>query len=317
MLVLTQADVRALLDPDELVDALAAAFVALSDGAVSAPPRIAAASADGLLAAMPVHLPGAGLEVKVVSVFPGNHRSGLPSHQALIVLFDDATGTALAVMDGTHITAARTAGAAALATRVLAAEDAHVLAILGAGVEAAHHLDAVPRVRSFTEIRIANRTHERAVALAQHNPTARAVASFEEAVRGADVVCCCTHADEPVLHLRWLNGGTHVNSVGANFDGPELDEDTIRASRLVVESRVAFQPPPAGCVELQGIAPGSAAELGEVIAGRLPGRESAHQVTVYKSMGHAVEDAVAAHLVYERAMQRGVGRQLSLDGGGA
>lgn len=314
MLVLTQADVRALLDRDELVEALAAAFVALSDGTVSAPPRIASRSAAGVLAAMPVHLPGAGLEVKLVSVFPGNHDRGLPSHQALIVLFDDATGTPLAVMDGTHITAARTAAAAALATRLLAVEDAHVLAILGAGVEAGYHLDAIPRVRSFTEIRIANRTHERAVALAQRNPMARAVASFEEAVRGADVVCSCTHAVEPVVQHRWLSGGTHVNSVGANFDGRELDDDTIRLSRLVVESRVAFQPPPAGCIELQGISPDTAVELGEVIAGRLPGRESAHQVTVYKSMGHAVEDAAAAHLVYERAMQTGIGRQLSLDG---
>jgi ornithine cyclodeaminase/alanine dehydrogenase-like protein (mu-crystallin family) len=315
MLLLTAADVRALLDPDELVDALAAAFVALSDGAVSAPPRIAARSADGLLAAMPVHLPGAGLEVKLVSVFGGNHHSGLPSHQAVIVLFDDATGTPMAVMDGTHITAARTAAAAALATRLLAVEDAHVLAILGAGVEGAYHLDAIPRVRNFTEIRIANRTHERAVALAQRNPKARAVASFEEAVRGADVVCCCTDAPEPVLHRRWLSEGTHVNSVGASFDGPELDDDTIRAARLVVESNVAFQPPPAGCLELQGIVGDAAAELGEVISGRLPGRESAHQITVYKSMGHAVEDAAAAHLVYERAMQRSIGRQLSLDGG--
>jgi alanine dehydrogenase len=314
MLVLTQSDVRALLDPDELVDALAAAFVALSDGAVSVPPRIAAASTDGLLAAMPVHLPGANLEVKLVSVFPGNHDRGLPSHQALIALFDDATGTPLAVMDGTHITAARTAGAAALATRLLAVEDAQVLAILGAGVEGRYHLDAIPRVRNFTEIRIANRTHERAVALAQRNSMARAVASFEEAVRGADVVCCCTHAAEPVLHHRWLRGGAHVNSVGASFDGPELDDDTIRTARLVVESRVAFQPPPAGCLELQGMPPDAAAELGEVIAGRLPGRDSADQVTVYKSMGHAVEDAAAAHLVYERAMQRSIGRHLSLDG---
>jgi ornithine cyclodeaminase/alanine dehydrogenase-like protein (mu-crystallin family) len=117
-----------------------------------------------------------------------------------------------------------------------------------------------------------------------------------------------------VLQHRWLSEGTHVNSVGANFDGPELDGDTIRLSRLVVESRVAFQPPPAGCLELQGVAGDTAAELGEVIAGRLPGRESPRQVTVYKSMGHAVEDAAAAQLVYLRALQRGIGGQLSLDG---
>jgi alanine dehydrogenase len=314
VLFLNQADVRALLDPDELIDSLAAAFVALSDGSASAPPRVAARSADGLLAAMPVHLPGTGLEVKLVSVFPGNHDRGLPSHQALIALFDDATGTPLAMMDGTHITAARTAGSAALATRILAAEDAHVLAILGAGVEGRYHLDAVPRVRNFTEIRIANRTQERAVVLAERHPHARAAESVEDAVRGADVVCCCTHSTQPVLHYEWLRPGAHVNSVGANVDGPELDGDTVRKGRLVVESRVAFQPPPAGCIELQGLPADAAAELGEVISGRLPGRESAQQVTVYKSMGHAVEDAAAARLVYGRAMQQGVGQQLSLDG---
>lgn len=315
MLFLNQADVRALLDPDELVDALAAAFVALSDGSASAPPRIAVRSADGLLGAMPAHLPGAGLAVKLVSVFPGNHDHSLPSHQALIVLFDDATGVPVAVMDGTHITAARTAGSAALATRVLAVEDAHVLAILGAGVEGRYHLDALPRVGDFTEIRIASRAAYRAVALARRHPLARAVSSFEEAVRGADVVCCCTHSAEPVLQYQWLCAGAHVNSIGANVDGPELDHDTVRKGRLVVESRVAFQPPPAGCAELQGLPADAAAELGEVISGRLPGRESAQQITVYKSMGHAVEDAAAARLVYGRAMQQGVGQQLSLNGG--
>ena len=315
MLFLNQADVRALLDPEELIDALAAAFVALSDGSATAPPRVAAWSADGLLAAMPVHLPGVGLDVKLVSVFPGNHHRGLPSHQALIARFDDATGTPVAVMDGTHITAARTAGSAALATRILAVEDAHILAILGAGVEGQYHLDALPRVRNFTEIRIANRTQDRAVVLAGRHPQARAAESFEDAVRGADVVCCCTHSAEPVLDYDWLRPGAHVNSVGANVDGPELDRDTVRKGRLVVESRVAFQTPPAGCAELQGLPADAGAELGEVISGRLAGRESAQQITVYKSMGHAVEDAAAARLVYGRAMQQGIGQRLSLNGG--
>ncbi len=311
MLFLDQADARELLDPDELVDALTAAFAALSDGLASAPPRIAARAPNGLLAAMPVHLPGAGLEVKLVSVFADNPEHGKPSHQALILLFDDSTGTPLAVMDGTHITAARTAGSAAVATRLLAVEDARVLAILGAGVEGRYHLDAIPRMRNFAEIRIANRTVEGAVALAERHPLARAVGSFEEAVRGADVVCCCTHSSEPVLRYEWLREGAHVNSVGANFDGPELDHNTVTKGRLVVESRVAFQPPPAGCVELQGIPADAAVELGEVISGRAAGRDSSQQITVYKSMGHAVEDAAAARLVYERAVQQGAGQALS------
>lgn len=314
MLFLSQADVRGLLDTDELIEALAVAFVALSEGLAPAPPRIAVHSAEGLLAAMPGHLAGAGLEVKLVTVFQHNHDRGLPSHQALIALFDDATGTPLALMDGTHITAARTAASAALAIRVLARDDAAVLAILGAGVEGRHHLEAVPRVRNFTDIRVANRTPARAAALAGLHPSARATASFEEAVRGADVVCCCTHAPEPVLRYGWLRPGTHVSSVGANFEGPELDHETVQSGRLVVESRAAFLPPPAGCVELQGMPAADAAELGEVISGRLPGRQTAEQVTVYKSMGHSVEDGAAAWLVYERALERGAGQVLNVAG---
>jgi ornithine cyclodeaminase/alanine dehydrogenase-like protein (mu-crystallin family) len=123
------------------------------------------------------------------------------------------------------------------------------------------------------------------------------VGSFEEAVRGADVVCACTSAAEPVLKRKWLDPGTHVTSVGSSMEGPELDRETITAGLLVIESRVAFQPPPAGSHELQGLEPSEAVELGEVLAGTHPGRSSAEEITVYKSMGHAVEDAAAAALV--------------------
>jgi len=309
---LTQSDVRRLLDLDDLVEALSRAFVDLSAGHVSVPERTAAYAGEGLLATMPVRLAGVGLEVKLVSVFPDNPRRGLTSHQALIVIFDDSSGTPLVVMDGTHITAARTAGSAALATRTLAREDARVLAILGAGVEGRYHLEAIPRVREFSEIRVANRTPERAEELAAERPMARAVSSFEEAVHGADVVCCCTDSAEPVIEYRWLRPGAHVNSIGANFEGPELDPDTIARGRLVVESRAAFQPPPVGCRELQGLSPDSAVELGEVLMSAQRGRHDGDEVTVYKSMGHAVEDAAAAHLVYERAVREGVGTSLTL-----
>jgi alanine dehydrogenase len=309
LLFLSESDVRALLDVDRLIDELAPAFIAVSEGRASVPPRIAALAPDGLLAAMPGHVEGV-LETKLVSVFPGNHAFGLPSHQALIVLFDAANGTPLAVMDGTAITAIRTAAAAALATRALAREEARVLAVLGAGVQGRSHLDAVPRVRRFEEIRVASRTAEHAEAAARETGT-RAVGSFEEAVRGADVVCCCTDAPEPVLQREWLVDGAHVTSVGFARGGPELDAGTVRAGLLVVESRVAFEPYPAGAHELQGLDPGTALELGEVLAGR-GGRTSAEQLTVYKSMGHAVEDAVAARLVYERAVATGAGARLQL-----
>jgi alanine dehydrogenase len=296
MLVLSQDDVARLLDVDLLLERLERAFVALSAGRASVPPRVAAFVPErGLLAAMPGYVDGI-LAAKLVALFPDHD----PSHQALIAVFDAETGTPQAVMDGTHITAVRTGASSAVATRALAREDARVLAMLGAGVQGRSHLDAVRRVRVFDEVRVASRTFEHAQALAGE-AGAVAVGSFEEAVRGADVVCCCTHASEPVLRRDWLSPGTHVCSVGASQEGPELDAETVTAGLLCVESRVAFEQPPAGAFELQGLDPSSAVELGELLAGTRPGRTSDEQITVYKSMGHAVEDAAAAALVLERA----------------
>jgi ornithine cyclodeaminase/alanine dehydrogenase-like protein (mu-crystallin family) len=235
----------------------------------------------------------------------------LPSHQALIALFDDETGTPLAVLDGTEITAVRTGASSAVATRALARPDARVLAVLGAGVQGRSHLEAVTRVRAFDEVRVASRNPEHAEALAREIG-ALAVGSFEDAVRGADVVCACTDAGEPVLRGDWLAPGTHVTSVGASREGPELDADTVRRGLLVVESRVAFEPYPAGAHELQGLDPEAAAELGEVLGGTREGRTSPEQITVYKSMGHAVEDAAAVGLVYRRALELGVGTEIEL-----
>ncbi len=293
--MLDQNAVAELLDVDLLLERLERAFVELSAGRASVPPRIAAFSPDGLLGAMPGYVDGV-LAAKLVTLFPGHE----PSHQALIAVFDAETGTARAVMDGTHITAVRTGASSAVATRALSRGDSRVLTILGAGVQGRSHLDAARRVRDFDEIRVASRNHEHAQAFAEETG-ATAVESFEVAVRGADIVCCCTHAAEPVLSREWLSPGTHVTSVGAALDGPELDPETIRAGLLCVESRVAFSPPPAGSFELQGLEPERAVELGEVLAGTRPGRTSEDEITVYKSMGHAVEDAAAAALVLERA----------------
>jgi ornithine cyclodeaminase/alanine dehydrogenase-like protein (mu-crystallin family) len=215
-------------------------------------------------------------------------------------------------MGGTYITAVRTAAGSALSARLLARPESAVLAILGAGVQAGTHLRALERVRDFREVRIASRSHDHAAALAAGSPHAEAVDSFEEAVRGADVVCCCTDAAEPVIAFEWLAAGTHVTSVGSNQRGPELDAETVRRGRLFVESRVAFQPPPAGSAELAGLDPEQGTELGEVVAGRAAGRQDAAQVTVYKSMGHAVEDLAAAALVYRRALREGAGQTVAL-----
>ena len=305
MLVLSRADVRRLLDLDQLLDALERVFVELSAGRTSVPPRIAAETERGLLAAMPGYADGI-LETKLVSVFAGNHEVGLPSHQATIALFDDATGKPLALMDGTEITAVRTGAASAVATRALARPDARVLAVLGAGVQARSHIDAATRVREFAEVRVASRSAEHARALADE-VGGTAWASFEEAVAGADVVCACTDAGQPIFSTESLEPGMHVTSVGASRDGPELDPAVMGRGLLAVESRIAFEPYPAGAHELQGLDPSDAVELGEILAGTREGRTSPEQITIYKSMGHAVEDAAAAGLVYRRALEDGVG----------
>jgi alanine dehydrogenase len=308
ILYLSRADVERLLDVDALLEALARAFVSFSTGATSVPPRVAARMPDdALLGAMVGYMPGAGLAAKLVSVFPRNHQRGAPSHQALIALFDDADGSPLALMDGTSLTAIRTGGAAAVAARALAREDARVLAILGAGVQGASHLETFRRVRDFAEIRIASRDAGKAAALAARDPLARVAGSFEAAVRGADVVACCTDARAPVLRRDWLKAGAHVSSVGGTF-GPELDADTLAAASIFVEWRgAATNAPPAGACELQGFDIDRLTEVGEVLSGTRPGRRFADELTVYKSTGHAVEDVAAARLVYDRARATGAG----------
>jgi ornithine cyclodeaminase/alanine dehydrogenase-like protein (mu-crystallin family) len=310
VLILNESEVRGLLKPAELFDALESALRELSAGRTSVPPRVAAVTPNGLLAAMPGHVPGAGLVVKLVSVYPGNSTRGLPSHQAVIGLFDSEDGHLLALMDGTSITAIRTATAAAVAAKALARTDSEVLAILGAGVQGAAHLDAFANVFYFREVRVSSRDRQHAQAVASRHSGGTTFDSFEEAVRGADVVCCCTDAHEPVVRREWVSDGAHVGSVGS---GRELDEATLSEGKLFVEWRGAVtNAPPAGAVELQGRDPAGVTEIGEVLSGERPGRRSAGELTVYKSTGHAAEDAAAAGLVYRRAKESGVGSVLDL-----
>jgi alanine dehydrogenase len=313
LLYLCREDVERLLDIDAMLEALAEALVIFSSGVTSVPPRTAARVPDaGLMGVMAGYVPGVALEVKLVSVFPGNHARGLPSHQALIALFDERDGAPLALMDGTYITAIRTGGAAAVATRALARKDARVLAILGAGVQGRAHLETFTRVRDFSEIRVASRDQAKATALAALHPRGRVAKSFEEAVRGADVVACCTDAREPVIRREWLAAGAHVSSVGGTF-GPEIDAETMAGGKVFVEWRgAALNAPPAGAHELQGMDAEKITEVGEVLAGTKPGRTSEHDITIYKSTGHAVEDAATARLVYDRARAGGAGVRLPL-----
>jgi alanine dehydrogenase len=316
LIFLSEAEVQELLDLDELVDALAAAHRDLSAGEASMPPRIAALVQErqGLLGVMPAYLPSAGLACKLVTLFPQNVDRH--THQAVIAVFDPENGTPVALMDGRYITATRTAAGSALATRLLARDDAEVLALIGTGVQARSHARALPRVRRFTEIRIAGRDRARAEALAEEiGPQARAVDSHEEAIRGADVVAATTHSTEPVVRREWLSPGVHVNSVGLNPSGREVDEQTVADALLVVESREsALAPPPAGAPELVGVDPANVhAELGELVAGTKPGRSSRDEITLYKSVGVAVQDVAAAALVLAAAKERSVGQALELE----
>ncbi len=325
MLLLDKREVESLLDPDALRAAVAAALADLSAGRASMPTRIAAMVADqgALLAAMPAYLPGAGaLTTKLVSLFPRN--TDRPTHQAVIVAFDPATGTPTAFMDGEAITAARTAAGSALATDLLARPDVATLAVLGAGVQGRAHLRAVPRVRRFHEIVIAARDGAKALALAREiaaqTGMSTRTASFSEAVRAADVVCACTHSADPVVRREWLRPGVHVNSVGYNTAGREVDGETVAAALVVVESRAAaLAPPPGGSNDLlwpirDGLIEATHvhAELGEIVSGARPGRADASQLTLYKSVGVAVEDAAAAALVLRLARERGVGRTIEI-----
>ena len=325
MLVLNKREVESLLDPDELRAAVGAALADLSAGRASMPTRIAALvpERDALLAVMPAYLPGAGaLTTKLVSLFPRN--TDRPTHQAVIVAFDPLTGSPAALMDGEAITAARTAAGSALATDLLARRDAATLAVLGAGVQARAHLRALARVREFREIIIGARSATKASALAREIASETGVstraASFADAVRAADVVCACTHSADPVVRREWLRDGTHVNSVGFNTAGREVDGETVAAALVVVESRAAaLAPPPGGSNDLQwpirdGLMDATHvhAELGEIVSGARSGRADAAQLTLYKSVGVAVEDAAAAALVLRLARERGVGKNITI-----
>jgi alanine dehydrogenase len=320
MIVLSRSEVEELLDPDELIEALASAMADLSAGAASMPSRIAATipDRDAMLGAMPAYLASNDvLACKLVDVFPGNASMGMETHQAVVMCFDPKDGTPLALMDGTAVTAQRTAAGSALATRLLAREDARVLTIVGTGVQARAHADYVPRVRTFDEVRVVGRTPDRVTALATfltaEGREATAFDSVEEAVRGADVVCLCTHSPAPVISREWLADGAHVNSVGFNTEGPEVDAATVRDARVVVEYRPSsLAPPPAGPVDLQGLRPDDVVEIGEIILGTHPGRTSGDELTLYRSGGVAVQDAAAAGLVLTRARKLNVGREIEL-----
>ena len=328
MLLLSRFEVEELLDLDELIDAVAGAMADLSSGRASVPHRVAALvdEHDGLLAAMPGYTPSArALVTKVMSLFPRNAGSALPTHQGVIAVFDPDDGRPLALLDANAITALRTGAGSALATRLLAREDSATLAILGTGVQARAHARIVARVRDFEELRVAGRSHAKADALAgelagELDLPVRVAAGWEQACDGADVICATAHALEPVVRREWLALGAHVTSVGYNPEGREVDDATVVDALVVVESRAAALAPfPSGSNDLlQPIGRGLIspdhihAEIGELVDGSRHGRGSPEQITLYKSVGVAVQDGAAAALVLRAARERGAGRDVDL-----
>ena len=244
---------------------------------------------------------------KLVSVYPENFAKGRPSHQGVVVLFDPATGVPICVADAGAITAIRTAAASAVATEALAGANATHLSVLGYGEQAAGHIRAIALVRPITEVRVWGRDAVRAEAFASEMTmvtglTVTAASSVEAAVDGADIVCTCTNAAEPILHGRWLAAGTHVNLVGSSVAGPvEVDDDLVAMSRFIADSRVSVLAQ--GAEFLRAKAAGRigddhiAGEIGEVLSGAIAGRQSHDQITAYKSLGHVVQDLAAASAI--------------------
>jgi alanine dehydrogenase len=293
-LLLDEGAVRRLLRMEDLIPAMAQALADLSAGKVVQPVRVVLPITDhqGFFGIMPAY--AGALGAKLVSFYPNNQ--GIPTHHALIVLFRPETGEPIAIMDGRLITEMRTAAASAVATHLLARLDASVLAIIGSGVQARSHLEALRLVRSFGEVRVWSPRNARAFA---EQFGVQAVGSAEEAVRGAHVVAVATTSTTPVLTGEWLSPGTHVNAVGATRpEWRELDDAALARARIFVDSKEAAMRESGDIIAAgQGFA-----EIGEVIAGARPGRTTADEVTLFKSVGVAVEDVVSADLVYRAAL---------------
>jgi alanine dehydrogenase len=295
-LVLDEAAVRGLLQMDDLISAMAGALADLSAGRVVQPVRLSlpVTEAAGFFFTMPAATAGA-LGAKLVTFYPDNQ--GVPSHHALIVLFRPETGEPLAILDGRLITEMRTAAVSAVATQHLARPEASVLAIIGAGAQAGSHLEALRLIRGIREVRVWSPRSAEAFARRYGVLSAR---SAEEAVRGADIVVVATSSRSPVLKGEWLSAGAHVNAVGAcRPDWRELDDEVLRRARLFVDSREAASLE-SGDVIAAGAVVG---EIGEIVGGG-PGRRSDTEITLFKSVGLAVEDVVAADMVYRHASRQ-------------
>jgi ornithine cyclodeaminase/alanine dehydrogenase-like protein (mu-crystallin family) len=316
VLILNHEEVERLLDMPGCMAAMEEALVGLARGEFQLPlrPILKPPGASNLLGMMPTHRAGKRplYGLKTVAVFPDNPTRGLDPHQGSVTLYDGTTGEVIAIMNATPITAIRTAAVSGVATRTLARSDASDLAIVGAGHQAHPHIAAMLEARPFQRIRIASRSYESAIRLAQEWPMATAVETAEEAVRDADVVCTVTSSAEPVVLGDWLRPGAHVNAVGSCFPHMrELDTAAVTRATLFVDRRESAENEAGDyLIPLRegAIAEGHIkAELGEVLAGKAQGRTSEDEITVFESLGLAVEDLAAAEYLERRALETGAG----------
>jgi ornithine cyclodeaminase/alanine dehydrogenase-like protein (mu-crystallin family) len=328
-LILSHRDVLAALPLEACAEAMAAVLAQHARGGTYMPLRsvMMPPEAAGFLGLMPGwrgEQPGraAAFALKAVCVMPGNPARGLDAHQGLVALFDGETGVPTAILDASAITAVRTAAVTAVATGLLARHDARTMAVLGAGTQARAHLRALARVRDFEQVRVYAPTPAHAEALVEQaslaGGTLSVAASAEEAVRDADVVVTATSSREPVLQRAWLKPGAHVNAVGASTPrARELDTATVAASALFCDSRESLRHEAAefSLAIAEGLIAGEEhvrGELGEVLAGIAPGRRDDGELTLFRSLGLAVEDLAAAELAVAVATQRGIGTEVEL-----
>lgn len=330
-LILSEAEVHELLTMRECIVVMEEALAALERGEVHQPLRnlVRGPQAAGILGLMPSHRGGATpyYGLKEVCVFPGNPARGLDSHLGAVLLHSGETGELLLIASASAITAIRTAAVSAVATKLLARENSSILAIIGSGVQAAAHLRSIPLVRPIREVRIVGRNRARAEGLAdaltsgEHDPTqiesVRVMSSVPEAVADADIVVTATNSSEPVLARAWIEPGTHINAVGSSIKTTrELEGAAVAASSLFVDRRESTINESGDYLfALSEGAIGSdhiRAELGELLLGKHPGRTGRDEITLFKSLGLAIEDLASAAFLNEKARRVGVGTAVQL-----
>ena len=322
VVVLSHAQVRELLPVDECIDLMEQALIDLTNGDIWHPLRTVMRPPDepSLMGLMAAHraAPKPAYAIKVICIFPGNRARGLESHMGTVTLFDGETGAPLAIVDAGAVTAIRTAAVSAVATRALARDDATRLAVLGAGIQARAHLEALAVVRPFESARIWGRTEALARTLADEveMPFPVEVApSAREALAGADVVATTTASSEPIVARDWLAPGAHINAVGSSIPmAREIDSATMGAAALFADRRESFYAEAGDyLLAVDEIGPREVrAELGEVLTGAGEGRRDGEELTLFKSLGLAAEDLATVEHLYRRATETGTGQRVEL-----